>query len=167
MTIIIDHTCVLTDNNCNRIKYDTVIEVCDDENFTMSLTGREAEVVVKAVNMGIDSRLQACYFPNNGDSYLPGERSIKATNSSKWLVGTKLVLTHTLECNITPNSLCILLRRLFEDMEDIGEDGDDADVGGRLLGSMTPGSSLDGKMIDESNRCLKNPGLQKPPNVPH
>lgn len=131
-----DDTRILTDLNNHEIGYDAIIQACGGENYTMSLTGRDAEVVVKAVNIGIDSRLQGCYLPANGDSYLPGDRSIVAKGSTRWKDGTKLVLAHTIECNITPDSLCVLLRRLFDDMKYTGEDDDDADVADTLAGDI-------------------------------
>ena len=117
-----DDTRIITNSNCCDIPYDEIIKACEGENYTMSLVGRDAEVVVKAVNIGIDSRLQACSISGK-DDFHPGERKIG-----------DVVTANTLECDITPESLCVLLRRLFEDMEYTGEDGDDCDVGWSVAG---------------------------------
>jgi len=119
-----------------KVSYDDIIQACNGENYTMSLTGNDAQVVIKAVNIGIDSRLQGC-FVKGKDSYAPGERSITATeDTDHWKQGDKLVLANTLECDISPESLCVLLRRLYEDMEYTGEDGDDNDVATSLAESI-------------------------------
>ena len=116
-----DDTRILTNSNMCPITYDEIIKACDGENYTMSLTGEDAQITIKAVNIGIDSRLQACYVKERGDSYSAGERT-----------AGELVLCGCLNCEISPESLCVLLRRLFEDMEYTGEDGDDCDLGWSL-----------------------------------
>ncbi len=151
MSVVKDDTRVLRQENLCEVEYDAIIAACNGEPYTMSLTDRrEIEVVIKAVNIGIDSRLQACYCPDRGDDYGQGERSITATSDAKrWKKGDKLVLARTLECSISPESLCVLLRRLFEDMESTGKDGDDADVGMSLASSimMTLGFNDCGKFV--------------------
>lgn len=138
MSTVKDDTRVLRQENLCEVEYDAIIAACNGEHYTMSLTShREIEVVVKAVNVGIDSRLQACYCPERGDDYGQGKRSITATKDTKfWKAGAELVLARTLECSISPESLCVLLRRLYEDMESTGDDGDDADVGMSLASSI-------------------------------
>jgi hypothetical protein len=59
--------------------------------------------VVAAVNEGIDGHLEACYCPERGDHYGGGQRK-----------SGKLVLCHSLDCRISPESLPVLLRRLCE-----------------------------------------------------
>lgn len=81
------------------------------EPYWMDLAGRDAEVVRKAVNIGIDSHLEACYIAEVGDSY-----KVKGSR---------------LECTVSMSSLPVLLRRLTE-MEYTGKDGDDCDIGGCL-----------------------------------
>jgi len=145
-----DDTRVLTNQNCCEIEYDAIIAACKGENYTMSLVGRDADVVIKAVNIGIDSRLQACNCPDRGDDYGQGKRSIIASERTKfWEAGEELVLANTLECSISPESLCVLLRRLFEDMEYTGEDDDDCDVGWSVGGDilMTLGFNDCGKFV--------------------
>lgn len=118
----------ITNGMLCKITHDAIIKACNGEPYNMSLVGREAEVVIKAVNMGIDSHLEAVFGEFNN-----GERSITATSDSNhWKEGDKLVLAHTLECEVEPESLPTLLRRLYEDMEYTGEDGDDADHGHSL-----------------------------------
>jgi hypothetical protein len=70
----------------------------------MSLTDTdEIQAVIDAVNQGIDAHLEACYCPERGDHYAGGQRK----------AGT-LVLCRTLDCVVSPESLPVLLRRLFE-----------------------------------------------------
>ena len=71
--------------------------------YKMSLVGVEAVAVEDAVNQGIDSHLEACYVPSEGDKYEHSGR----------MIGKKMV-TKTLECLISPKSLPVLLRRLTE-----------------------------------------------------
>jgi hypothetical protein len=116
---MMDDTRILTNGNLCQITYDDVIRACDGEHFTMTLVDKaEIEAVIAAVNIGIDSRLQACYVPDRGDSYGDGERSITATSDTQhWKTGDKIVLARTLDCVISPESLPVLLRRLFDDVE--------------------------------------------------
>lgn len=91
----IDDTRILTNGNLCKISYDEITKACNGEHFTMSLTGDDAKVAIKAVNIGIDSRLQACFGEN--DSY--------ETSHNR------------LECSVSPESLPVFLRRLFDYME--------------------------------------------------
>jgi len=77
----------------SQIRYSTIRERMDGP-FDMSLTGRDANVVMKAVNQGIDAHLEACYAPDRGDFY-------------DWE-------GHRLNCVISKESLPTLLRRLSE-----------------------------------------------------
>jgi hypothetical protein len=87
-----------------RVTYKAVREAMGGEPYTMSLTDTdEIGAVIEAVNIGIDSHLQACYCPGLGDRYEGGKRK-----------AGKLTLCHTLECRVSPESLPVLLRRLFE-----------------------------------------------------
>ena len=96
-----------------EVTYDTIRTAMGGEPFTMSLTDdEEIRAVVEAVNEGIDGHLEACYCPERGDSYTGGKRK-----------AGKLVLCHTLECSISPESLPVLLRRLCE-----SEFGGDTDL---------------------------------------
>ncbi len=84
-------------------------------HYTMSLVGEDIQAVINAVNIGIDAHLTACNCPDRGDSYEGGGRSITATSDTKyWKSGDKLQLARTLECNVSAESLPILLRRLDE-----------------------------------------------------
>ena len=97
------------------VTYDAVRSTMDGEIYTMSLTDTdEIRAVIAAVNQGIDSHLEACYCPGRGDSYELGTRT-----------AGKLVLCRTLECRVSPESLTVLLRRLYEldTDEDIAEAG--------------------------------------------
>ncbi len=62
----------------------------------------DAQLVLAAVNQGIDSRLQACYVPARGDDFVA--------------FGGKL------ECFISPTSLAVLVRRLMETEDERAQD---------------------------------------------
>ena len=68
--------------------------------FNMKLVGHDAELVMDAVNQGIDSHLEACNFPDLGDSYV-------------WYTDPRMG-DRRLRCNVSVQSLPVLLRRLFE-----------------------------------------------------
>lgn len=98
--------CRFQNENMCTISYDAVREANGDEPFTMSLTSaEEIAAVIAAVNQGIDAHLEACNCPERGDSFEPGQRT---TRSGK-------VVTSTMECSVSTESLPVLLRRLFED----------------------------------------------------
>jgi hypothetical protein len=87
-----------------KVTYRAVRKAMDGEPYTMSLTGTdEIRAVVDAVNIGIDSHLEACFCPEHGDRYEGGKRT-----------AGKHVLCRTLECFVSVESLPVLLRRLFE-----------------------------------------------------
>ena len=91
------------------VTYNAVRSAMDGQPYTMSLTGTdEIRAVVDAVNQGIDSHLEACFCPQRGDSYEGGRRK-----------AGRLTLCRTLECVVSPESLPVLLRRLF-DGDDVG-----------------------------------------------
>lgn len=89
------------------------------DHYPMSLVGEDVQAVIKAVNIGIDAHLTACFCPERGDAYEPGERAITATSDTRhWQAGDKLVLARTLDCSVSAESLRVLLRRLYEDGSD-------------------------------------------------
>lgn len=94
-----------TDSNGETHTYAEIRRLMKGENFPMSLTDpNEIDAVTTAVNRGIDSHLEACYCPKLGDSFTHGDRRIGST-----------VVAYTLECVVTPESMPVLLRRLYED----------------------------------------------------
>ena len=95
----IDDTRILTNGNLCKISYDEITKACNGEHYTMTLKGSDATVAIKAVNHGIDSRLQACYVFQRGDLY-------QFDTEQQWL-----------NCSVSPESLPVFLRRLFDDME--------------------------------------------------
>lgn len=108
------------DTGSGTVSYETVRKAMGGEPFTMSLTDTdEINAVVAAVNEGIDAHLEACYCPERGDSYEGGKRK-----------AGKLVLCHTLECTISPESLPVLLRRLCE--SELGGDTEVQSAGSQL-----------------------------------
>jgi hypothetical protein len=91
------------------VTYQTIRQAMNGEPFTMSLTDEdEIKAVITAVNQGIDGHLEACFCPDRGDRYNGGNRK-----------AGKLVLCHSLDCSISPESLPTLLRRLSE--SDLGD----------------------------------------------
>ncbi len=122
MNEIIENDLELIDcGDGRKITYDAVRKSIKTDNdgraYNMSLTG-EAEIaaILTVVNIGIDSRLQACYSPAYGDSFKKGERSFIATeDTERWKAGDKVVHTRTLECTVSSKSLPVLLRRLYQD----------------------------------------------------
>jgi len=76
----------------------------------MSLVGEEMECAVKAVNVGIDAHLEACFIPDRGDKY---ERVVRRTV-------TGVAHTTALDCVVSSESLPVLLRRLSEQDDEKG-----------------------------------------------
>lgn len=119
-----------------NIPYATVLKALDDQGIThypMSLTSDdEKDAIVRAVNQGIDSHLEACFVPARGDKYDSGERSIVATeDAAHWKAGDKLVLARTPECVVSRDSLPVLLRRLAD--LDYDEDNEASTLAGDIL----------------------------------
>lgn len=90
-------------SNMITIRYELVREAfrktLGDGLYTMSLVSLgEIGYVMQAVNMGIDSHLEACYVPDRGDKYQ--------------FFGNRLF------CKVSAESLPVLLRRLCEEGED-------------------------------------------------
>ncbi len=104
------------------VTYKAVRKAMNGEPYTMSLTDTaEIKAVIAAVNQGIDAHLEACFCPDRGDRFEGGSRK-----------AGKLLLCHTLECVVSPESLPVLLRRLF----DLDTDYDVADAGMCLAGDI-------------------------------
>lgn len=70
------------------------------EPYTMELVGKDKQVVIKAVNQGIDSCLEACYISERGDSYVDHGK---------------------LHCTVSSESLPVLVRRLMESGDETAE----------------------------------------------
>ena len=86
------------------VMYEAVRKAMGGKPYTMSLTDTgEIRAVVKAVNQGIDSHLEACFCPERGDRFEVGKRT----------AGNR-ILCQTLECCVSRESLPVLLRRLYE-----------------------------------------------------
>ena len=124
-----DDTQIVTNSDGHEIAYDAIRLAMNGEDYPMSLAGRDAEVCREIVNIGIDSRLQACFIPDRGDTY--------EVNGGR------------LECSVSPESLPVLLRRLFEDTQYGEVEDNDADVGHQLAGGilMTLGFNDAGKQV--------------------
>jgi hypothetical protein len=99
------------------ITYGQIRHAMSGKYYPMTLVGKDARVVTKAVNMGIDAHLEACFVPERGDLYTQ--------------VG------HRLKCSVSPDSLPVLLRRLTENLEYNENDADcDAEHGESLASSI-------------------------------
>ena len=104
------------------VTYETVRKAMGGDLYPMSLTDTKGiRAVVEAVNQGIDSHLEACSCPDRGDRFDGGKRTVG-----------KLTVCRTLECSVSPKSLPILLRRLFE----LDTEKDIADAGRTLAGDI-------------------------------
>lgn len=68
--------------------------------YYANLKGDDHRLVIRAVNQGIDTHLEACYVPARGDRYVCGGGA--------------------LECHISIESLPVLVRRLLEEGDDAG-----------------------------------------------
>jgi hypothetical protein len=112
----LDDTEILFNENGYPITYDAIILACGGVAYTMSLTDDEDVLaVVESVNEGIDSRLQACNVEGRGDDYHGGKRGFTATeDGARWKAGDFVTVASTLECSVSPQSLPVLLRRMFE-----------------------------------------------------
>jgi hypothetical protein len=98
------------DTGSGTVSYQAVRNAMEGRPFTMSLTDTDdIKAVIAAVNEGIDAHLEACYCPDRGDQYEGGKRK-----------AGKLVLCSTLECSVSPESLPVLLRRLFDSDDEAG-----------------------------------------------
>ena len=100
-------------NGC-VISYEDVIKACEGELFKVKLSPDEGKIVEKAVNIGIDAHLEACFVPDRGDLF-------------EWqhLKGGRVRLF----CVVSPESLPVLIRRLFDK-------DDTSDIAGSLLTSL-------------------------------
>jgi len=96
--------CKFFQENMETVTYAAVRQAMDGEPFDMSLVGQDSREVEDAVNIGIDAHLEACFVPSLGDSYEREERKTK----------DGVVHTVALSCVVSPESLPVLLRRLFE-----------------------------------------------------
>ncbi len=102
--------------------------------MSLPLGFSDAKVVQLAVNQGIDSRLEACFMPERGDSYAAVRGGLDYTGRlGNWLV-----------CKVSAESLPVLVRRLLElDPEGSGVDGSDADHATSLASSICSTIGID------------------------
>lgn len=112
-----------SNSQCRIVTYGEIRRAVEDQcdgSYYMSLVGTAAKAAERAVNENpIDSRLQACFCRERGDSYdftcreIAGKPSISA-----------------LECHVSAESIPILVRRLIE--MDHSDDDDTAFEGYQL-----------------------------------
>lgn len=92
-----------------KITYSQIREAQGNKPYTMSLVGEDAKAVQDAVNRGIDSHLEACFL-DGLDSYK--WRQDKLPPSKQFPKGA--VIAIRLDCEVSPQSLPTLIRRLLE-----------------------------------------------------
>jgi len=80
-----------------------ILERCP-KPYPMQLVGEDGKLVERLVNIGIDAHLEAC-FTSGVDSYEWKETKI----------GDGRVIAVKLHCEVSPESMVVLLRRLLED----------------------------------------------------
>ena len=81
-----------------------IIERCPSP-YPMQLVGEDGKLVERLTNIGIDAHLEACFVKERGDSYEWKES--KLDNGQ--------VIAVKLHCDVSPESLVVLLRRMAED----------------------------------------------------
>lgn len=92
------------------IAYQEVRKAMNGERYTMKLAASDAAHVIRAVNQGIDSHLEACFVPARGDMYFYEKGK--------------------LYCAVSEESFPVLLRRLYElDASDSSDEYDDDSAG--------------------------------------
>jgi hypothetical protein len=81
------------------------------QGYPMSLVGADRQIVIAAVNQGIDSHLEACFVPDRGDRF-----------SMRTPLGIRgRISGPRLECMVSPESLPVLVRRLMESEDEEAE----------------------------------------------
>lgn len=95
-------------NNGCEVAYADVIKAVKAEKdgvykMNMISNSDDAQNIIAMVNIGIDSRLEACFCPDRGDKF-------------EYRDGR-------LYCEVSPESFPVLVRRLFENDDDEGERG--------------------------------------------
>ena len=78
--------------------------VAPKEGYRMNLLGEDCQSVLAAVNQGIDAYLEACFVPDRGDRF----GYTLSRRGSGDIPGARL------ECNLSPESLVTLVRRLLQ-----------------------------------------------------
>ena len=90
---------------------DAIGKAAPQRGYAMSLAGEDRQKVIAAVNQGIDARLEACFMPTRGDRFqVQTPAGIRGRIS-----GTRL------ECQVSPQSLPVLIRRLMESGDETAE----------------------------------------------
>ena len=93
----LDHRLLTNENGCD-ILYRDIISACNGENYTLSVVGDDMDTLEYVVNMGIDSHLEAA-----DGKFTHKERKVG-----------KRVLCYALDGSIDPESLCVIIRRLYD-----------------------------------------------------
>jgi len=112
--------CTIINENGVKISYDLVRQAMKNEPYPMTVVGEDIDSVMGAVNQGIDAHLEACFVPDRGDRYEHGDRRVK-----------DMIITRTLKCKVSEESLPILIRRLFE-----AEDENSNNLASNILSSI-------------------------------
>ena len=86
-------------------------QAAPQSGYAMRLAGEDRQKVIAAVNQGIDAHLEACFVPARGDSFrLQTPAGIRGRISGP-----------RLECQVSPQSLPVLIRRLMESGDEVAE----------------------------------------------
>ena len=88
-----------------------IAKAAPNAGYPMSLVGEDQQPVIAAVNQGIDSRLEACFVPARGDRF----RFRTPAGIRGRISGPRL------ECQVSPRSLPVLIRRLMESGDEAAE----------------------------------------------
>jgi len=90
-----------------EIPYELIRKAMAGKHYPMELVGEDIEACIKAVNQGIDSRLQVC--------------NVSGVDEYKVTRRTDVLKQKILKCRVSPASLPVLLRRLFEEADEASE----------------------------------------------
>lgn len=81
-----------------------IVAATPEQGYRMSLVGSDCQQVLEAVNQGIDAHLEACFVPDRGDRF----SFVSSVGFPRRTSGARL------ECEISPQSLATLVRRLMQ-----------------------------------------------------
>ena len=90
-----------------EIPYALIRHAMHGEPYPMELVAEDADACIKAVNQGIDARLQAC--------------NTKGRDSYEVVTRPGPLKQRVLACRVSPDSLPVLLRRLYEQADEASE----------------------------------------------
>ena len=103
------------DSNLVTITY-TQVKEAHPEPYRLKQWHAQAKAIAQAIIVGIDSHLEACFVPDRGDEVIsPIPRFFQvATLNGQGVFIPELAEPNVLQLEFSPESLCVLLRRLYE-----------------------------------------------------